>query len=316
MVNMNVGWAGPNPSLAKLAGELNARFGPPKRHYEYVTGYKSPTNITSHNADAYGRGHGMDIFVGAGHNISVEQGIDLAERLRLEGKKGSIPGHPDRLAYIIHRGRICGDHTGWEWVAYNGVADHYDHIHISSVFDYYWGDVVAGNPDDYNSTAAWNLWTTALPQADNIIPIQEDEVVTPEDRLAIVRDLLDYQLNQVGGGKITLANMLAEYRPHVAETHDKLTKLPNKVVNVEFARINTEGKVGGAATISSVLGVHDANVVLTRGVITGAAEAVTKAVTANAGAAGISPEEQGKRAAEAFLAEVKGLQLSITEVGE
>ena len=191
MVNMNVGWAGPNASLATLAGELNARFGLPARFYEYVTGYKSASNITGHNADAYGRGHAMDIFVGAGHNISVEQGIDLAERLRQEGKRGSTPGHPDRLAYIIHRGRIAGDHTGWEWVDYTGIADHYDHIHISSVFDYYWGDPVAGNPLDYNSTAAWNLWPTTG-QGSNITPIPETkdwfDMATPSELRTIVRE--------------------------------------------------------------------------------------------------------------------------------
>lgn len=179
MVNMAVQWAGPNGALATLAKELNARFGPPTRFYEYVTGYKSPSNVSGHNADNNGIGHGMDIFVGAGHNISVAQGIDLAERLRLEGKKGTIPGHPDRLAYIIHRGRIAGDHTNWEWVAYNGIADHYDHIHISSVFDYFWGDVVAGHPLDYNSTAAWNLWATST-QGGNIKPIQEDTLSAKE----------------------------------------------------------------------------------------------------------------------------------------
>lgn len=185
MVNMLVQWRGPNSALATLAKELNARFGNPTRFYEYVTGYKSPSNVSGHNADNNGIGHSMDIFVGAGHNISVEQGIDLAERLRLEGKKGSIPGHPDRLAYIIHRGRIAGDHTNWEWVAYNGIADHYDHIHISSVFDYYWGDVVAGHPLDYNSTAAWNLWTvtTGLGSKPTPIPEEKDwlDVASKED---------------------------------------------------------------------------------------------------------------------------------------
>lgn len=193
MVNMAVQWRGPNSSLATLAKELNARFGNPSRFYEYVTGYKSASNVTSHNADNNGIGHAMDIFVGAGHNISVEQGIDLAERLRLEGKKGSIPRHPDRLAYIIHRGRIAGDHTNWEWVAYNGIADHYDHIHISSVFDYFWGDVVAGNPADYNSTAAWNLWSTPLQvQVGDITIIKEEGFLlslSDEDQIE-VRDNL------------------------------------------------------------------------------------------------------------------------------
>ena len=176
MVNLAVEWAGPNFSLSTLAKELNAKFDAPKRAYEYVTGYKSAANVSGHNADNNGRGHSMDIFVGAGQNISVEQGIDLAERLRLEGKKGDIPGHPDRLAYIIHRGRIAGDHTNWEWVAYNGIADHYDHIHVSSVFDYYWGDPVAGNPADYNSTQAWNLWGATSGQGSDITPIPKEEL--------------------------------------------------------------------------------------------------------------------------------------------
>ena len=192
MVNLAVEWAGPNFSLSTLAKELNAKFGAPKRAYEYVTGYKSAANVSGHNADNNGRGHSMDIFVGVGQNISVEQGIDLAERLRLEGKKGDIPGHPDRLAYIIHRGRIAGDHTNWEWVAYNGIADHYDHIHVSSVFDYYWGDPVAGNPADYNSTQAWNLWGATSGQGSDITPIPEKkdwfDMATPSELRTIVRE--------------------------------------------------------------------------------------------------------------------------------
>lgn len=194
MVNMNVEWAGPNFSLATLAKELTARFGAPARPYEFVTGYKSPANVSGHNADANGRGHSMDIFVGGGNSISVEQGIDLAERLRLEGQRGSIPGHPDRLAYIIHRGRIAGDHTNWEWVPYYGLADHYDHIHVSSVFDYFWGDPVAGNPLDYNSTLAWNLW-----QDD----IQEDELAFTID------ELLDTKISMADGSKRPIRTILA-----------------------------------------------------------------------------------------------------------
>lgn len=175
MVNLAVRWAGPNFSLSTLAKELNSRFGPPTRPYEYVAGSGPTTwNISGHNADSNGRGHSMDIFVGPGQNISVDQGIDLAERLRVEGTKGTIYGHPDRLAYIIHRGRIAGDHTNWEWVPYYGIADHYDHIHVSSVFDYYWGDPVAGNPLDYNSTLAWNLFVPAENE-DDMAQVPQDQ---------------------------------------------------------------------------------------------------------------------------------------------
>lgn len=69
--------------------------------------------------------HPVDIFVGPG-NLTEAQGIWVAEQLRAEGERGSIPGHPDRLAYIIHRGRIAGDHNGWEWVAYTGRDWHQD----------------------------------------------------------------------------------------------------------------------------------------------------------------------------------------------
>ena len=162
MPNMAVQYQGPNPCLRVLTTELRTRFGNPARTYEFVTGYKSASNVSGHNADNYGVVHSVDIFVGPG-NLSEAQGIDTAERLRLEGTKGKIAGHPDRLAYIIHRGRIAGDHTNWLWVAYTGADWHGDHIHVSSVFDYYWGDPVPGNldPSNYNSTAPWNLWAPA-----------------------------------------------------------------------------------------------------------------------------------------------------------
>lgn len=42
--------------------------------------------------------------------------------------------------------------------------------------------------------------------------------VTGEDEMAV----LDEPVNQIGGGQITLRQMLAEYRPHVTKTHDDL----------------------------------------------------------------------------------------------
>lgn len=167
MVNLNIAYREPAPCLTTLTKELTARHGTPSRWYEFVAGSGPTTwNISSHNADNNGLAHAVDIFVGHGHNISVEQGIDLAERLRIEGTKGDIAGHPDRLAYIIHRSRIAGDHTGWKWQPYTGASPHNDHIHVSSVFDFYWGDPVWGvHASNYSSTIPWNLWatTTAKP---------------------------------------------------------------------------------------------------------------------------------------------------------
>lgn len=161
MVNLNIAYAGPDGCLPVLTSELTARFGVPRLPYEYVTGYKSATNVSGHNADNNGRAHAVDIFVGPDQSISVDQGIDLAQRLLAEGPRGAIAGHPDRLAYIIHRGRIAGDHTGWAWVPYTGADWHGDHIHVSSTYDYYWGDPVWESGLDYNSTAPWNLWAAA-----------------------------------------------------------------------------------------------------------------------------------------------------------
>lgn len=163
----------PARGLSTLTAKLRRIYGNPKRTYEYVTGYGTGGE-SSHNADANGIAHAVDIFVGPG-NLTEAQGIDLAERLRAEGKRGKIPGHPDRLAYIIHRGQIAGDHTGWEWIKYTGPDWHGDHIHVSSVFDYRWGEVVAGNPADYDSAADWDLWENefqpATPQSGTITPV-------------------------------------------------------------------------------------------------------------------------------------------------
>lgn len=189
MVNMAVAYAGPSPAMKALTTKLRRVYGNPARTYEFVTGYKSTGNVTSHNADANGLVHAVDIFVGPG-NLTEAQGIDLAERLRAEGKRGKIPGHPDRLAYIIHRGLIAGDHTNWEWIPYTGADWHGDHIHVSAVFDYYWGDHIPGNPADYNSSADWDLWETEL-LSGTITPIQEDDMANvPQEEWDITRKLI------------------------------------------------------------------------------------------------------------------------------
>ena len=126
-----------------------------------------------------------------------------------------------------------------------------------------------------------------------ITPIQEDE---------LSNDQVERIINEV--------NAANEAKHKV--TREAIAAVAGQVVDRRFPRIGTNGKAGGEATISSVLGAHDANVVLTRGVVTGAAEAVAKTVAAINPGAGIDPEEQGRRAAAAFLAEVEGLKLTIT----
>ncbi|POH58256.1 hypothetical protein [Arthrobacter glacialis] len=297
--NPSVGYRGPDGATRSVTDELTARFGAPARPYEFVTGWKDPDNVSGHNPDSNGITHGVDIF------MTPEQNRWAADHLAARGRAGD-----NRVGYVIYAGQIASPSTGYHFAG--SGWEHWDHPHLS-VWDGYWGGPCTLPASIFNDTSSWGITTITTGQSSGTIqPIQEDDVITPEDRTALVAAMLDTQVTQVGGGKMTLRDLLAEYRPHVTTTHDKLTKLPGAVVDKEFPRITKEGKVGGAATLSSVLGVHDANVVLTRDVVTSTAAAVAKTVAAIKTESGISPEEQGKRAAAAFLAEVEGLRLTIT----
>ena len=137
---------------------------------------------------------------------------------------------------------------------------------------------------------------TISTQTSNITPIQEDTLSTQE---------VERIINEVG-------TMLEQ---HHSVTRAAVAKVPAQVVEARFTRVGTDGKAVGQTTIAAVLGTHDANVVLTRGVITGAAEAVAKTVAAISTTPGIDPAEQGRLAAAAFLAEVGGLQLAVIKDG-
>lgn len=172
MPNLNVIYQRGNYALQTLTREVSALWGYPKRAYEFVTGYKAASNFTGHNADNNGVVHGVDIFVGPG-NLSEAQANVLTSFLRNEGLKGTIPGHPDRLYYIIYRDQIAGDFSNWEWVG--AGYGHWDHVHISTC-DLFWGDVAPISSLDYDSTAAWGLngGTTALaPQSDTVTNIPQ-----------------------------------------------------------------------------------------------------------------------------------------------
>lgn len=131
------------------------------------------------------------------------------------------------------------------------------------------------------------------PQSGNIEYIQEDELSNAD-----VERIIN-EVNEANEAK------------HKA-TREAIAAVAGKVVAAQFDQTGTDGKVNGRTSIANVLGVHDANVVLTRGVIISTAEVVAKTVAAIQTDSDISPEEQGKRAAAAFLAEVEGLNLNIT----
>lgn len=172
MVNLSVPYARPNYALQTLVAEVRARWGNPIRTPEFVTGYKSASNVTGHNADNNGVVHGADLFFSNNSAWTEARGWELAEWLRTaEGPKGAVPGYPDRMYYIIYRDRIAGDFSGWQWQG-SGYA-HWDHIHISTV-DLYWGDPVSLPAADYDSRAPWGFAAGVTAQS-TVTPI----VTTP-----------------------------------------------------------------------------------------------------------------------------------------
>ena len=188
MANMSVAYRGPDPSLVTLTNELRAHYGNPARTYEFVTGYKAPSNFSGHNPDSNGVVHAVDIFTDDHGNIPEAEGRALAERLRLVGKATG------RFAYLIHdmsagapQPMIAGDHTGWLWAAYGGADAHSDHIHLS-IADGYWGDPCNVPAYVTNDTSRWGVTGGANPQANTITPIPEEGflmALSDEDQLEV-----------------------------------------------------------------------------------------------------------------------------------
>lgn len=205
MVNMNVPYSRPNNALKTLVNELYDRWGLPARAPEYVTGYKSPSNLTGHNADSNGIVHAVDLFFSEGSKWTPARGKELAELLRKEGPRGAIPGHPDRMYYIIYQDRIAGDFSDWEWMG-SGYG-HWDHIHVSTC-DMYWGDPAPISYLEYDSTAPWNLWSvtsTSVTVKGTTVAISDADAV----KLASV--LWNTRIQQYNADKSKLSVQKAAY---------------------------------------------------------------------------------------------------------
>lgn len=236
MGNLNVLYDRGNFALQTLTKEISATWGKPARPYEYVTGYRAADNFTGHNADINGVAHGVDIFVGPG-NLTPERADELTRFLRDEGLKGSIPGHPDRLYYIIYQDRIAGDFSGWEWVG--AGYGHWDHIHISTC-DLFWGDPAPIGPLDYDSTAPWGLAsTTAQPlSSSKPQPIQEDDMpLTPAD----VDLILDTPVERSIGGNITLRTFLKYSDGNFDSIRDKVKDIKTAKGDVSLRQFVANG---------------------------------------------------------------------------
>ena len=256
MANMSVAYRGPDPSLVTLTNELRAHYGNPARTYEFVTGYKAPSNFSGHNPDSNGVVHAVDIFTDDHGNIPEAEGRALAERLRLVGKATG------RFAYLIHdmsagapQPMIAGDHTGWLWAAYGGADAHSDHIHLS-IADGYWGDPCNVPAYVTNDTSRWGVTGGANPQADTITPILEEGFL-----MALSHE---EQVEALG-----LLRKIEQRTTRYLD--DRVSVIPGKVLNTEFPKRGKDEKgkdFTTSTTVGGELAWQDANFIAVRKRIT------------------------------------------------
>lgn len=191
MVNMSVPYSRPNRSLITLRDEVYKAYNyTPARASEFVTGYKSPDNYTGHNADSNGIVHAMDLFTDNNGNLPEEAGRELAEKLRVIGKRTG------KFYYLIHDMNpnpgqftplIAGKHTNWEWVEYAGSSPHTDHIHISTC-DLFWGDPAPISASVYDSTAPWGIASTINPAGSPSTSKDWFDMATKADLIAAIKE--------------------------------------------------------------------------------------------------------------------------------
>lgn len=277
MVNLAVAYRDPVPAAATMWREVQAAWPDCAENKGFVAGSGPTTwNISSHNADADGYAHALDIGVdieGDGTGIPVQAGIDLSEHLRQLGYKEWKSGRAGRLAYIIHRGQIAGDHTGWQWVKYTGISPHYDHIHVSFSYDYFWGDPIWETTSDVYSTAPWGIATILSGQGSGITPIpsEEDDMFEDKDRANLETTL---------GKVLTLVGMLDNVAASV-------NQVPGRVLDKQVPRANSKA----TTSLGLYLSYADADREATISRIKGAIETIPAAdLAAQIDAAGIAAE--------------------------
>lgn len=176
MVNLAVGQWRPDGAAASLWAEVQAWAGTRAQTKGFFAGSGPTTwNVTSHNADNQGIAHAVDIGVdieGDGTGLTHDQAHWLFNvHLRAIGRADQQAGRHGRLAYIIYNGYIFGDHTGWDNRAYTGSSPHRDHGHISTTFDYYWGDPPPQTAQwEWDDRSPWGIVGGLVP-AGSVTPI-------------------------------------------------------------------------------------------------------------------------------------------------
>ena len=81
---------------------------------------------SDHNPNADGKVLAIDVDAKLDESQPTVS-FDLADQLRIFGSKDS----KQRIAYIIHNGKIASSKKRWAWRKYEGINPHTRHIHVS-----------------------------------------------------------------------------------------------------------------------------------------------------------------------------------------
>ena len=92
----------------------------------WVGDLRHASRPSDHNPDAEGIVRAIDIDRDLSGKAKPDLMPDLADQLRLCGKRGD-----KRISYIIFDGRIASSKKAWAWRTYTGINKHNHHCHIS-----------------------------------------------------------------------------------------------------------------------------------------------------------------------------------------
>lgn len=196
MVNLNVQYRRAGISLRRLMAEIRAWRPGALQNKGFITGYKSAGNYSGHNADSKGITHAVDIGVDIendGTGLDPADAARLVEHLRKNCHRW--------IQYIIYNGRICGNHTNWQWAFYAGASPHTDHIHISEC-DLYYGDPSPIPASVYDAKHSWGIR--------NIDRLNRRRyIIKPGDTLASIANRYNSTIARIkAGNKIRNANLI------------------------------------------------------------------------------------------------------------
>ena len=121
----------PTPRLCKAGQQLREQLDDsyPDRDRTsdgWIGDVRHSARPSDHNPDAAGIVRAIDIDRDLSGKAKPDLMPDLADEIRLAGKRGD-----KRISYIIFDGRIASARLGFRWRKYRGSNPHKSHCHIS-----------------------------------------------------------------------------------------------------------------------------------------------------------------------------------------